>query len=83
MVVIMSIEYALILGMKKRRDRMPDYIRMYQELFRAATEAIEALQQAQIKAEELHLSAEEPSPIFILHPSHKDSGSSDGSSAHI
>ncbi len=38
---------------------MPDYETMYWELFRATTKAIECLQQAQIKTEELYISAEE------------------------
>ena len=37
---------------------MPDYKRMYLELFRATTEAIELLQRAQIKTEEIYLSSE-------------------------
>lgn len=37
---------------------MPDYKRMYLELFRATTEAIELLQRAQIKTEEIDLSSE-------------------------
>lgn len=37
---------------------MPDYKQMYLELFRATTEAIELLQRAQIKTEEIYLSSE-------------------------
>ncbi|NLF80554.1 MAG: hypothetical protein GX572_05110 [Clostridia bacterium] len=46
---------------------MPDYAKMYGELFRATTKAIEVLQQAQIKAEEMYLSDEEPL-LFIVRP---------------
>ena len=37
---------------------MPDYKRMYLELFRATTEAIELLQREQIKTEEIYLPSE-------------------------
>lgn len=39
---------------------MADYAKMYQELFRATTKAIELLQQAQINTEEIYISSDEP-----------------------
>lgn len=38
---------------------MTDYPKMYQELFRAVTKAIDLLQRAQIKTEEIYISASE------------------------
>lgn len=37
---------------------MPDYHKMYAELFRTITNAIDLLQQAQIKTEEIYISSE-------------------------
>ena len=42
---------------------MPDYEKMYHTLFNAVTDAIEVLQQAQLEAEELYLSGDEPEQI--------------------
>lgn len=39
---------------------MPDYQEMYQTLFRAATQAITVLQQAQQQTEDMYISAEPP-----------------------
>lgn len=39
---------------------MPDYKKMYYELFRASEEAIQILIKAQQRCEEMYLSAEEP-----------------------
>jgi len=39
---------------------MPDYKNMYETLFRAATQAIMVLQQAQQQTEEMYISAEPP-----------------------
>lgn len=44
---------------------MPDYAKMYQELFRSTTLAIELLQQAQLKTEELYISSCEPSLVLF------------------
>jgi len=46
---------------------MADYPKMYQTLFRATTEAIEILKQAQIETEELYINADE-APVFIIPP---------------
>ena len=46
---------------------MADYPKMYQTLFRATTQAIEILKQAQIETEELYISADE-TPLFIIPP---------------
>ena len=43
---------------------MPDYQKMYIELFNAFTDAIEILRRAQIKTEEIYVSSQEP-PIEI------------------
>ncbi len=39
---------------------MPDYKEMYITLFQSTTRVIEILQQAQLKTEEMYMSAEEP-----------------------
>ena len=44
---------------------MPDYKEMYLKLFRATTEAIEILQQAQQQIEEEYISATEPNVIIL------------------
>lgn len=44
---------------------MPDYAKMYYQLFHAMTESIEILQRAQQDTEELYLSAKEPE-LYIL-----------------
>ena len=46
---------------------MADYKKMYTTLFSAVTKAITLLQEAQIKTEELYISAEEP-VVTILKP---------------
>ena len=51
---------------------MTNYAKMYREIFRATTKAIESLRQAQIKTEEMYLSAEEPL-LFIVRPA-RDGG---------
>lgn len=48
---------------------MTDYLKMYAELFRSITNAIELLQQAQIKTEEIYISSEET--ILTLIPEQK------------
>ncbi len=44
---------------------MPDYAKMYRELFNAVTDAIEVLQKAQQRTEELYMEAETP-PLELL-----------------
>jgi hypothetical protein len=39
---------------------MADYAKMYRGLFRAVTSAIELLQKAQLEAEEIYISGDEP-----------------------
>ena len=39
---------------------MPDYAKMYRELFNAVTDAVEILQKAQIRTEELFITDERP-----------------------
>ena len=56
---------------------MPDYSRMYRELFGAVTKAMEGLQQAQIKTGEMYISDEAPA-LSILE-SETDSGGTDKS----
>lgn len=48
---------------------MPDYQNMYTELFRSVTKAIELLQQAQIKTEEIYISSKET--VLTLVPEQK------------
>lgn len=48
---------------------MPYYKRMYLELFRATTEAMELLQREQIKTEEIYLSSE-AQVIPLIQPEH-------------
>ena len=55
---------------------MPDYAQMYHALFRAITKSIEILQQAQVAAEEMYISAKEPG-ITIL-PKHEANENEDG-----
>ncbi len=45
---------------------MPDYEKMYRELFRATTRAIEILQQSQVKTEELYIASTRPI-IELIH----------------
>ena len=49
---------------------MPDYKKMYYELFRASEEAINLLIKAQQRCEELYLSADEP--LILLNKTKKD-----------
>ena len=46
---------------------MPDYAKMYRELFNAVTDAVEILQKAQIRTEELYMADENP-VIQLLKP---------------
>ena len=46
---------------------MPDYARMYRELFNAVTDAVEILQKAQLRTEELYMEADDP-VIRLLKP---------------
>jgi hypothetical protein len=48
---------------------MPDYAKMYYELFSAVTKSIEILQQAQVSAEEAYISAKEP--VITILPKHE------------
>jgi len=55
---------------------MPDYAKMYCELFRAITKSIEILQQAQVSAEDIYISAKEP--VISVLPEHEENGNGDG-----
>lgn len=46
---------------------MPDYAKMSRELFNAVTDAVEILQKAQIRTEELYMADENP-VIQLLQP---------------
>ena len=46
---------------------MPDYAKMYRELFNAITDAVGILQKAQIRTEELYMADENP-VIQLLKP---------------
>ena len=46
---------------------MPEYKKMYSELFNAYTDVIEILKRAQIKAEEIYISSQEPSIEIAPH----------------
>ena len=50
---------------------MPDYARMYRELFNAVTDAVEILQKAQLRTEELYMEADD-SVIRLLQPEPDD-----------
>ena len=50
---------------------MPDYARMYRELFNAITDAVEILQKAQLRTEELYMEADDP-VIRLLKPEPED-----------
>lgn len=50
---------------------MPDYKKMYSELFNAYADVIEILKNAQIKTEEIYMSSREP-PIEIAPPDNMD-----------
>ena len=39
---------------------MPDYAKMYRELFSAVTDAVEILQKAQLRTEEHYMEADDP-----------------------
>ncbi|MGE4485660.1 MAG: hypothetical protein AB7C97_11185 [Oscillospiraceae bacterium] len=55
---------------------MPDYAQMYHKLFRAITKSIEILQQAQVAAEEVFISAKEP--VITILPKHEANENEDG-----
>ena len=46
---------------------MPDYAKMYRELFNAITDAVEILQKAQLRTEELYMEDDDP-VIRLLRP---------------
>lgn len=50
---------------------MPDYKKMYSELFNAYTDVIEILKHAQLKTEEIYMSSQEP-PIEMAPPDNTD-----------
>jgi hypothetical protein len=54
----MGIYYARILG-RRGGAAMDTYKAMYYELFKAITKSIELLKEAQVKVEEMYLSADE------------------------
>lgn len=45
---------------------MPDYSELYKEIFQAVTKAVDILQEAQIRTEEIYISSE-PTAITVLH----------------
>lgn len=49
-----------------KEENMPDYKKMYLELFNAVTDAIEKLQEVQKKTEQMYIEAEEKEVVIKI-----------------